>query len=189
MISAFFSDPHFGHRRICELAKRPFKSVNEMDETLIKNYNDMIGQDDTVVWLGDCFLTGADRKKELMSVLHGRKLLVIGNHDKSISGMARIGFDIVVKQCVTHIAGRTCRLSHYPYRGTEAYIREENVTDRYEDRRPPRYKGEVLIHGHTHSKRRIFQNMINVCCDAWDYKPVMFHEVVTLIEANWPVKA
>ena len=42
------SDTHFSHARISELAGRPFSTVEEMDSTLIRRWNDAIAPDDAV---------------------------------------------------------------------------------------------------------------------------------------------
>jgi calcineurin-like phosphoesterase family protein len=47
------ADTHFGHTNILKYCGRPFSSIEEMDETLINNWNNKVNQDDTVYHLGD----------------------------------------------------------------------------------------------------------------------------------------
>lgn len=49
----FTSDTHFYHSNIIDFCKRPFKNVEDMNETLIENWNRVVGQDDIVFHLGD----------------------------------------------------------------------------------------------------------------------------------------
>lgn len=39
----FTSDTHFNSERTLELSKRPFKTVEEMNNVLIKNWNSVVG--------------------------------------------------------------------------------------------------------------------------------------------------
>lgn len=185
MIHAFFSDPHFGHDNIRRYADRPFDSVDEMDEALVENYNQTVRLSDTVLWCGDAFFRFSTTPQRIMPRLNGRKVLILGNHDRQPGRMAALGFDLVLYEAFVHIAGRTCRVSHYPYAGSPG--RGARVDDRYLKRRPSRVKGELLIHGHTHSKSRIFENQIHVGVDAWDYRPATFGEVEQLVRQHFPV--
>lgn len=169
MITALWSDQHFGHKNIIEYAQRPFNNVYEMDTTLIKNYNELISEHDTVVWLGDAFLCPRERALEIMNSLNGHKMLVMGNHDKSASAMLSLGFDVVVERMMIQLAGKPCLLCHYPYAGAN---RHGKVLERA-SHLPERKKGEILIHGHTHSHERVNGNMIHVGVDSWDMRPVL----------------
>ena len=53
----FTSDSHFGHRNIITYSSRPFSSVEEMDETLIQNWNSVVKPNDLIFNLGDVFFS------------------------------------------------------------------------------------------------------------------------------------
>lgn len=175
----FYSDPHFGHANVLGYSNRPFADVDEMDRDLIARYQTVVRQDQTVLWLGDCFFCRPERAAEILAALPGRKILCRGNHDRSASSMARIGFELVTDTVTLNIAGRTCRANHYPYKGTPS----AEVAPDAEHPWPQRHQGEVLIHGHTHSTKRRNGNQIHVGVDAWDYRPVALAEVEVLVRA------
>ncbi|MYD88260.1 MAG: hypothetical protein F4018_07610 [Acidobacteria bacterium] len=48
------ADTHFGHANIIRHGERPFRTLGEMDKALVANWNDTVGDDDTVYHLGVC---------------------------------------------------------------------------------------------------------------------------------------
>ncbi|HYG17136.1 MAG TPA: phosphoesterase [Bacteroidia bacterium] len=77
----FTSDNHFGHTNIIKYTKRPFTSVDEMDETMIERWNERIGPNDDVYHLGDVGLCPADQLREILDWLNGNIHLIVGNHE------------------------------------------------------------------------------------------------------------
>jgi calcineurin-like phosphoesterase family protein len=58
----FTSDTHYSHSNICRATTRwsdadnltrDFKSLNHMNDTLVNNINEMVGEDDVLIHLGD----------------------------------------------------------------------------------------------------------------------------------------
>ena len=49
----FIADTHFGHSEIMNYENRPFSSVEEMDNTIISNWNSVVSDNDKVFVLGD----------------------------------------------------------------------------------------------------------------------------------------
>ena len=82
MIETWFtSDHHFGHKNILEYEKeaRPFKTIEEMNETLIERWNSVVQPHHLVYHLGDfCF---GKKNMDIAARLNGKKKLVMGNHD------------------------------------------------------------------------------------------------------------
>lgn len=83
-MSKFFvtSDQHFNHENIIKYCNRPFSSVEEMNEEMIKRWNTVVSQDDTVFVLGDFFMGRLTEIKDILAQLNGHIMLVNGNHDK-----------------------------------------------------------------------------------------------------------
>lgn len=77
----FTSDHHFGHANIIKYQDRPFESVKEMDDFMIARWNETVGPDDRVYYLGDFAITDDWRKRELRCLLNGYIIFVPGNHD------------------------------------------------------------------------------------------------------------
>lgn len=79
------ADTHFGHAKSLSFVTpdgsllRPFSSVEEMDETMVTNWNNTVGVHDTVYHLGDVVIPRPSLK--ILNRLNGRKILIRGNHD------------------------------------------------------------------------------------------------------------
>lgn len=123
----FTSDTHYNHKNICRFSNRPFKSVQEMNEALIQNWNSVVKPEDTTYIIGDFNFGDAGESKRILSRLNGSKNLIKGNHDRiqysSDSGFGFIkdyyelthefsdGFKQKLVLC--HYAMRVWNKSHY----------------------------------------------------------------------------
>lgn len=76
----FTSDSHWNHSRIIELCKRPFKDVEEMNNSLIENWNKVVPKDGTVFHLGDFAFGGSSIWNDILDQLNGKIYLILGNH-------------------------------------------------------------------------------------------------------------
>ena len=81
------ADTHFSDRGIMRYENRPFGNVEEMDETLVENWNRVVTDEDEVYVLGDFGARG--REEAFLSRLRGRKYLVKGNHDTQCNAYYR----------------------------------------------------------------------------------------------------
>jgi calcineurin-like phosphoesterase family protein len=80
------SDTHFGHEKTCTVFKRedgsplrPFSSAEEMDEFMVKAWNERVRPNDKVYHLGDVVI--AKKSLAILKRLNGDKVLIRGNHD------------------------------------------------------------------------------------------------------------
>ena len=116
----FTSDTHFFHKNILKYCGRPFGSVEEMNETLIDNWNRKVGKDDVVFHLGDFCFGGAERWTSVRKRLNGRIVLIVGNHDMSairpipLAGLSETLFYDVCMQTSVKVGGQLAVLNHYP---------------------------------------------------------------------------
>lgn len=79
MNTFFTADTHFQHANIIKYCNRPFPSVGEMDEALIRNWNSVVGPSDVTYHLGDFSFRDPS---QYLRRLNGHIYFVHGNHDK-----------------------------------------------------------------------------------------------------------
>ena len=111
----YIADLHFGHTNVIRFDNRPFKDMKEMEEELIRRWNDRVTAGDTVYILGDFCWRPGNAWIPLVHRLNGRKVLIRGNHDpKKIDGKLRKMFDDIKDYKEITDNGRKICMSHYP---------------------------------------------------------------------------
>lgn len=160
MKTFLISDTHFGHgniltfKRLTGEALRNFSSVEEMDEIMVQNWNNAVGQGDKVYHLGD--VTFSNKKLvDVFNRLNGRKVLIKGNHDNlKLAQYQKYFYDIRAYHVLDKLV-----LAHVP-------IHPESLR---------RWRGQV--HGHTHDTYLENPKYYNVCVETTNYAPVDFEEI------------
>lgn len=79
----FTSDLHLFHKNVIKHANRPYANVEEMNESLVNNWNSKVGKGDEVYLLGDVSFGSVSDTVDLLNTMNGNKFLVPGNHDKA----------------------------------------------------------------------------------------------------------
>ncbi len=160
----YTADLHFHYKPF--LPDRPFASVEEMDEAMIRLWNETVTDEDTVYVVGDVGYNGGYVPGDALGRLRGRKHLIRGNHDTGFENAPKLFdyFETVtdfneIDDGETHIL-----LCHYPilYR-----------------------KRGYMIHGHLHQARgpeydilRQMPRMLNAGVDVNFYRPVTLAQLV-----------
>lgn len=176
------SDTHFGHVNICNFTNydgspvRPWDSVEEMDEEMVKRWNDTVGPKDKVYHLGDVVI---NRKSlQILDRLNGDKVLIKGNHDIfPMKDYVKYFRDIRAYHVMNG-----CILSHIP-------VHKDSIA-----------RFGANIHGHTHGNRvrklrgvnvktgeLLYSDVIDpdyfcVCVEQTDYRPISFEDVLKKIK-------
>lgn len=178
----YTSDLHFSHQNIITYSNRPYGSVDEMNRTLIDNWNKVVDYNDKVMILGDVCMGKRDQSLPLVGLLNGQKTLVCGNHDRCWEGdrqqekwfpKYKIYFEEILQGPLTISDEYVYRVNHFPSEG------DSQDEDRYEEYRP-QDNGELLLCGHVHDAWKHKGNNVNVGVDAgWSngYAPVQAEEI------------
>ena len=173
------SDTHFGHTGVCRFVRndgvtklRPWDTAEEMDEFMVKAWNERVRPTDKVYHLGDVVI---NRKAlGIMRRLNGDKVLIRGNHDIFRDTDYREHF----RELRAYHVMNGMILSHSP-------IHTESLG-----------RFGVNIHGHTHANRVMMPgfngkitNIVDVryhcvCVEHTDFAPILFEDVVKRIEAE-----
>lgn len=110
----YISDLHFGHENVIGFDNRPFKSADEMNEELIRRWNEAVDPGDTVYILGDIFWMTPKHATPIMERLNGQKFLVRGNHDRWHDSKFDKLFVKIDDYMEVNDEGRNIVLCHYP---------------------------------------------------------------------------
>jgi len=168
------SDTHFGHKGVCHFTRndgitklRPWDTPEEMDEEMVKRWNERVKPTDKVYHLGDVVI---NRKSlSIMHRLNGDKVLIRGNHDIFKDEDYREHF----RELRAYHVMNGMILSHIPL--------HPDSLGRF----------GVNIHGHLHSNRvmtevwgqyKIDVRYHCVCVEQTDFAPILFEDVLKRIK-------
>lgn len=162
------ADHHFSHANILNFKRdngtplRDFKTIEEHDETIIKNHNDRVQAQDRVYLLGDVLISR--RNRDVLRRLNGRLVLVKGNHDIfKLSDYLPYFDDIRAYVVQKDHDGNKVILSHIP-------IHPESLG-----------RFGTNIHGHLHyNKLPDTEHYVCVSLEHTDYSPIEIHTALAM---------
>jgi len=180
------SDTHFGHKNICrgvtnwrtqdgEIpidSTRDFQTIEQMNERLIDGINHHVGQDDTLIMLGDVSFGGFDNIGIFLERLICHNIhLILGNHDQHIDNnrdYVQKRFLSVQHYLEVRINDRDFVLCHYPLQSWHGMS-----------------KGVIHLHGHVHlPEHRKFGNgkKMDVGVDGNGMDPYSIDEIIKIMD-------
>lgn len=168
------SDLHFGHDREFIYAPRGYKSVWDMNGSLIENWNKVVADDDTVYILGDLMLGDNHEGMRCLNQLKGEKVVITGNHDTAIRKELYVerlrGFAGLFDATTLKYDKYNFFLCHYP-----------TMTSNFDDDKPLRQR-LICLCGHTHTKDKFLDwkqsPIYHVEVDAHDNYPVSLDQII-----------
>ena len=163
------SNQQFGRPGAINAYKRPFKSVDEMNEYMFNQWNSVVSEGDIVFVLGN-LAWDPEITEEVVAKLNGNIYAMQGEWDRSIKDITDIRGGGTVKlkyltEGIKMLASQDSVLSYWPL--TEW---------------PRKKKGYVSFIGHPAKKYKSnhTDKIVNVQCDRWDFKPIEIKSMVTL---------
>jgi calcineurin-like phosphoesterase family protein len=180
------SDTHYHHKNICRgvtnwrtqegkipvSSTRDFRDLDEMDSAIINNINSKVGQDDTLIHLGDVAFGGFDRLEQFLDRLICKNIyLVLGNHDHHIKNdrsFIKDRFMSVQNYLEVNIEDENFVLCHYPLQSWHGLN-----------------KGVIHLHGHVHlSVQNKWGNgkRLDVGMDGNNMQPYKITEIVHMMD-------
>ena len=172
------SDTHFCHNKDFIYKPRGFQTVEEMNETIVKNWNQRVAHDDTVYLLGDCMLNNDIAGCGYLRRLNGKIFIITGNHDTAtrIQKYVNIRYDILHLGLATTLAykGYNFYLSHYP-----------TLCDNHDGDKPLERR-VISLCGHTHTQDKFADwekgLIYHVELDAHQNCPVLLDDIINDIK-------
>ena len=180
------SDTHYHHKNICRgvtnwrtqdgkipvNSTRDFRDLDEMDAAIINNINSKVGQDDTLIHLGDVAFGGFDKLEQFLDRLICKNIyLVLGNHDHHIKndrGFIKDRFMSVQNYLEVNVEDENFVLCHYPLQSWHGLN-----------------KGVIHLHGHVHlSAQNKWGNgkRLDVGMDGNNMQPYKITEIVHMMD-------
>lgn len=171
-------DHHFGHENILRFCGRPFDTIYEHDEELIRRWNDVVAKDDEVYYEGDLSLGVYQEVSQVIARLNGNIYFMSYqfHHDRrwmediwrgklTFSASAPVAIEagiVMLKSADTDVV-----LCHFP-------IAEW----------PRKHYGAVHAHAHSHGNYHGEGALVDVGVDCHDYYPISLERAVHIAKTN-----
>lgn len=179
------SDTHFGHEKTCTVFKRadgsplrPFSCAEEMDEYMIKVWNDRVRPNDKVYHCGDVVINRKFLHK--LGRLNGDKVLIRGNHDIfKLEDYAPYFRDVRGYHVMNGLI-----LSHIPVHADSLARFGCNIHGHLHANRVMKVRGVDAKTGHVLYGDLIDPRYFNVSVEQIDFAPILFEDLCEKIKTQ-----
>jgi len=179
------SDTHFGHAGVCKFTEsdgvtkiRPWTDPDEMDEAMVKMWNETVRPNDKVYHLGDVVINRKALKT--LARLNGDKVLIKGNHD--IFRMEE--YTPYFREIRAYHVLNGLILSHIPVHPESLGRFGTNVHGHLHTNRVKKIVGVDVRTGEFKYSTENDVRYHCVCVEQTDFKPISLEDVVKRIESE-----
>ena len=180
------SDTHFGHTGVCRFTRndgvtklRPWDSAEEMDEAMVKAWNERVKPADKVYHLGDVVI--ARKSLKIMERLNGDKVLIRGNHDIYKDE----DYSKYFRSIRAYHVMNGMILSHIPLHSDSMGRFGVNIHGHLHANRVKKARGVDARTGEVLYSDEIDTRYHCVCVEQTpDFAPILFEDVIARIEAE-----
>jgi calcineurin-like phosphoesterase family protein len=180
------SDTHFGHAGVCrfthpddpDVKLRPWTDPDEMDEEMIRRWNDRVRPNDKVYHLGDVVINRKALKT--LSRLNGDKVLIRGNHDIFRDDEYREYF----RELRAYHVMNGMILSHIPVHEASLGRFGTNIHGHLHASRVKKARGVDARTGAILYGTEIDPRYWCACVEQTDFTPILFEDAIKRIEAE-----
>ena len=169
MIYWFTADCHFHHANIIKYCNRPFATIEQMNEELIKRWRDTVKPEDTVFHIGDFSFANKEITSRIINVLTGTIVFLKGNHESHPK--------TIIESLMIRYEGHSINLNHYPERANPLMV---SLCGHVHEKWLIQYHHIIPIYKDAPLPSKGFP-IINVGVDRWDFRPVSFEQIEKLI--------
>lgn len=175
------SDTHFGHANAIKHSNRPYANVDEMDESLIENWNSLVKDNHTIFHLGDFSFRNPE---QYLKRLKGKIIMLPGNHDqmfyKNKKLLDRFENAAMLHEVTNKIDGVTFNLTcevKYDDGARGGLIVLNHYANLVWNKS---HYGAIHLHGHSHGTLRYPKEMraMDVGVDPMKYFPIRLDDVI-----------
>lgn len=178
------SDTHYGHANICRgttswpdgSKTRDFDTIEQMNDQIVNNINNVVGQDDILIHAGDFSFGGFEKIIEFRNRIVCQNVhLILGNHDHHIEKNKEDVQKLFSSVSETMILERKFNektrvffISHLPVASW-----------------PNMGKGVFHLHGHTHLPKHLRVSdgrYMDIGIDGNDLKPMLLDDVFGILK-------
>lgn len=159
-MNLYSADPHFNRHNILLSTRRPFKTIDQMNDRILEGYQERVRETDDLFLIGDLVhkTSTPEDARYWFERIPGRKHLIIGNHDKS--AVTDLTWFSTQHYLELEDSGQMLVLFHYPmltWNQSQA--------------------GSLHLFGHVHSNWPGSRRAVNVGVDFWDFSPCTLSEI------------
>ncbi len=164
------SNQQFGRPSALKTNKRPFDSMTDMHDFMIKQWNSTVSKKDAVFVLGN-FVWDPEIGEQVLAALNGEIYVIEGEYDRA-------------SEEIVELKKHDDKKIRFISDGIKKMLKTKSVLSYWPLADWPKKKqGFISFIGHPNYKKYKSSHkskIVNVCCDAWDFKPIDLTKLTTL---------
>jgi calcineurin-like phosphoesterase family protein len=178
------SDEHYSHKKILQYQKRPFASLQEMNQELVLRHNSVVKENDVVIHVGDFSFGKAQHFYRTAMSLNGTHFFMDGSHDWSLrdffAGKEDPALPSVIQPGWETKLFLLPKLFEFTFRGEKIVLCHYAMQKWWAS-----HYGSYHFYGHSHGKEsNRLPNSRDIGVDTTNFYPILIEDAINSVKTE-----